>query len=63
VSIRQPPSRDVEAGLFVLGKPLPVVPARLTKKILKGEYVDMAELLKDSMDHAIQTEHALVFDY
>lgn len=34
VSSRQPPSRDVKAGPFILGEALPVVPARLTKKIL-----------------------------
>jgi len=33
-----------------LGEALPVVPARLVKKILKGEYVDMAELLEDNME-------------
>jgi len=27
-----------------------MVPAHLVRKILKGEYVDMVELLKDNMD-------------
>lgn len=35
---------------FSLSKALPVVPAKLVRKILKGEYVDMAELLKDNME-------------
>lgn len=34
---------------FVLGEALPVVPAKLVRHILKAEYVDMAELLKDNM--------------
>ena len=29
---------------------LPPVPAKLVAKILKGEYVDMAELLRDNME-------------
>ena len=36
------------ASQLVLGEALPVVPARLVRKILKGEFVDMAELLKDN---------------
>ena len=47
---QQLPSRGMEAGPFILREALPVVPARLVKKILKGEYVDMAELLKDNME-------------
>ena len=35
---------------FVLGEALPVVPAKLVRRILKAEYVDMAELLKDNME-------------
>ncbi len=37
-------------GPFILGEALPVVPAKLVKRILKGDYVDMAELLKDNME-------------
>ncbi len=35
---------------FVLGESLPVVPAKLVKRILKGEYIDMAELLRDNVE-------------
>jgi len=35
---------------FILSDALPVVPAKLVKRILKPEYVDMAELLKDNME-------------
>jgi len=42
--------RDGETGPFILSEALPVVPARLVKKIQKGEYVEMAELLKDNME-------------
>ncbi len=35
---------------FVLGESLPVVPAKLVKRILKGEYIDMAELLMDNVE-------------
>ena len=35
---------------FVLGEALPGVPAKLVRRILKAEYVDMAELLKDNME-------------
>ena len=35
---------------FILGEALPVVPAKLVKRILKGEYIHMAELLKDNME-------------
>ena len=35
---------------FVLGESLPVIPARLVRKILHGDFVDMAELLHDNME-------------
>ena len=35
---------------FILSDALPVVPAKLVKRILKAEYIDMAELLKDNME-------------
>ena len=50
MSVKQPPSEEAETGPFVLGEALTVVPARLVKKIQRGEYVDMAELLKDNME-------------
>ena len=38
-------------GPFVLSEALPVVPAKMVKRILKkGEFVDMAELLKDNLE-------------
>ena len=39
-----------EAAPFLLGEALPVVPAKLVKKIVRGEFVDMAELLWDNME-------------
>ena len=39
-----------EVPPFVLSKALPVVPAKLVKRILKGEFVNMVELLKDNME-------------
>ena len=39
-----------EAIPFVLSEALPVVPGKLVKKILRGEFVDMAELLKDNVE-------------
>jgi len=35
---------------FILGEGLPLVPAKLVNKIQKGEFVDMAELLKDNIE-------------
>ena len=35
-------------ALFVLGKALPMIPSRLVKKILKGDFVNMAEILRDN---------------
>ena len=35
---------------FTLGEGLPPVPAKLASKIRRGEYVDMAELLRDNME-------------
>ena len=35
---------------FILGEGLPTVPARLVRKIEKGEFLDMAELLRDNME-------------
>ena len=34
------------AAMFILADTLPVIPAKLVKKIQKGKFVDMAELLK-----------------
>ncbi len=35
---------------FTLGEGLPPVPAKLVTKILKGDFVDMAELLRDNIE-------------
>ena len=35
---------------FILSEALPVVSAKLVRRILRGEYIDMAELLKDNME-------------
>lgn len=35
---------------FILSEALPVVPGKLVKKIQRGDYVDMAELLKDNVE-------------
>lgn len=42
-----------EASPFILGESLPVVPAKLVKKILKGDFVDMADLLKGSREASL----------
>ena len=42
-------AKPQEPSPFVLGEELPVVPVRLVKKSIKGEFVDMSELLKDNM--------------
>lgn len=43
-------SNSSEIGAFVLGEGLPPVPAKLVAKILKGEFIDMAELLWDNIE-------------
>lgn len=35
---------------FIIGEALPVVPGKLVRKIVRGEFVDMAELLKDNLE-------------
>jgi hypothetical protein len=62
-SNREPPSREpwgeaglssaqseVEATPFVLSEASPVIPKKIVGRILKGEFVDMSELLKDNME-------------
>ena len=42
---------EVDAGTsFVLSDGLPPVPAKLVRKIVRGEFVDMAELLRDNLE-------------
>ncbi len=45
-----------EGSPFILGEALPVVPGKLVLKIQRGEYVDMAELLKDNRREEAQGE-------
>ena len=35
---------------FKLSDALPVVPSKLVKRIVRGEYIDMAEMLSDNME-------------
>ena len=45
------PARDCEATPpFILEEALPVLPVKLVKRIQKGEYIDMVELLKDNIE-------------
>ena len=56
ITPNQPPvkegekSSSSETGAVVLGEGLPPVPAKLVAKILKEEFVDMAELLRDNIE-------------
>ena len=43
---------------FTLGEGLPPVPSKLVAKILKGEFVDMAELLRDNIEAERRPSHA-----
>ena len=46
-----PSSSQADENLpFLLGEGLAPVPAQLVAKILKGDYVDMAELLRDKLE-------------
>ena len=35
---------------FILSEALPVVPPKLVKRVIKGDYVDMAEMLSYNME-------------
>ena len=39
-----------ETSPFILGEALRVVPTKLVRKIVQGDFVDMAELLQDNME-------------
>lgn len=41
---------EKQIGSFILGECLPPVPQKLVAKIQKGDYVEMAELLRDNME-------------
>ena len=45
------------ATSFILGESLPVVPAKLVKRIIRGDYLDMAEMLSDNME--VERQRAL----
>ncbi len=47
-AIGAPP--ESPAGKFQLGETLPVVPARIVRRILKGDFVDMAELSEENLE-------------
>ncbi len=47
-AITAPP--ESPAGKFQLGETLPVVPARIVRRILKGDFVDMAELSEENLE-------------
>ena len=51
--------KEVPPQPFILGKGLPAVPAKLANKIQKGEFVDMAELLKDNIKAERRREKVL----
>ena len=40
----------LEAKPYFLGEALPVVPQKLVRRITRGEYVNMAELLKENLE-------------
>ena len=42
--------RRDESSPFIMGDVLSVVPAKLVKKIVRGDFVDIAELLRDNME-------------
>ena len=50
--------KDVPLQPFIVGEGLPAVAAKLVAKIHRGEYVDMAEHLKDNIEaerrHSLQ---------
>lgn len=48
--VRQKATSSGNSVPFTLGEGLPVVPAKLVARIQKGEYVDMAELLRDNIE-------------
>ena len=45
-----PPKKRPLPAPYIVGEGLPVVPPRLVAKIQKGEFLDMAELLKDNIE-------------
>jgi len=40
----------IAATPFILSEALPVVPPKLVKRIVRGDYIDMAEMLSDNME-------------
>ncbi len=54
----EPKVLEDESAPFVLNSVLPVVPARLVKRILKGDFIDMVELLWDNLETERETKGA-----
>ena len=59
--VNLPPEQ--EPSPFVLGEALPVVPVRLVKRIIKGEFVDMSELLKEVLRRRKQESDGIPVPY
>ena len=51
---------EVKTEPFTLGEGLPVLPAKVVARILRGEYVEMAELLQDNiaLDNKLTSAHS-----
>ena len=49
ITSEKPGKDDIKSDPFVLGEGLPILPAKLTAKILRGEFVEMHELLQDNI--------------
>ncbi len=56
VKATAPPSQSPTTK-FQLGETLPVVPARIVRRILKGDFVDMAELTEENLE--LELRHSL----
>lgn len=48
--MRPPVDGSKETTQFSMGDCLPPVPAKVVEKILRGQFIDMAELLRDKME-------------
>ena len=46
----QGPGSAAVCQKFQLGETLPVVPARIVRRVLRGDFVDMAELTEDNLE-------------
>jgi hypothetical protein len=48
--VEPPKKKEPPSKLFLLSECLPPVPAKLVSRILKGDFIDMAELLRDNLE-------------